>query len=165
MNAFLSNPLALGLIGVAVLSVAELVLIVVMWNKLKRFLININSENISDSLESVSTDLTALKSFREEIETYLSGVEKRLRSGVRSVHTVRFNPWQGTGEGGAQSFATAFMNEEGDGVVLSSLYSRDHVSIFGKALKNHGSEHELSQEERQAVEEASKKLKKQNSDN
>ena len=51
------------------------------------------------------------------------------------------------------------MNEDGDGFLLSSLYSRERMSIYGKPLKNHASAHELSDEEQQAVEEAKRGLK------
>ena len=53
------------------------------------------------------------------------------------------------------------INEEGDGVVISSLYSRDHVSVFGKPVKNHASEHGLSEEEKESLDEARKNLKAQ----
>jgi hypothetical protein len=61
--------------------------------------------------------------------------------------------------GGNQSFATAFLNEDGDGVVISSLYSREHTSVFAKPVKKHSSEHEMSNEEKEAMEEARKNLK------
>ena len=152
-------PLIIDIIlGIAV--VALIVMVVSLNRKLKKFLVGVDSKNITDSLSSVSSDLGELKSFRDELEKYLTGVEKRLRKSVQSVHTIRFNPWHGTGEGGSQSFATAFMNQDGDGVVISSLYSRDHVSVFGKPLKKHGSAHELSDEEKKAVEEAAQNLGK-----
>jgi hypothetical protein len=143
----------------AIAVVILIVMVVLLNRKLNKFLIGLDSKNISDSLGSVSSDLSDLKSFRAELESYLSSVEKRLRKSVQAIHTIRFNPWHGTGEGGSQSFATAFMNEDGDGVVISSLYSRDHVSVFGKPLKKKSSPHELSTEEKQAVDEAAKELK------
>ena len=149
------------LVAVIVLGIVVLILlaiVIMMHMKMRRFLVDADSHNIADSLESVSTDLDEIKSFRGELEKYLASVEKRLRKSVRSVHTVRFNPWHGSGEGGDQSFATAFMDEEGDGVLISSLYSRDHVSVFGKPLKKRESQHELSDEEKKAVEEAAKGL-------
>lgn len=158
MEIISNNQLVTIVIVLSVVVVILITLVVAMWLKLKKFLVGIDSKNISDSLSSVSGDLAELKSFRGDVEGYLRGVEKRLRKAVRSVQTVRFNPWHGSGDGGNQSFATAFMNEDGDGVVISSLYSRERVSVFGKALKKHGSEHELSKEEAQAVEEAKKEL-------
>ena len=157
-DALTSNPLLIGLIALSIVTLVLAAIVISMWLKLRKFLIGIDSKNIADSLNSVSGDLSDLKSFRGDVEGYLRGVEKRLRKSVRSVQTVRFNPWHGSGDGGNQSFATAFMNEEGDGVVISSLYSRERVSVFGKALKKHGSEHELSTEEAKAVEEAKNSL-------
>lgn len=119
---------------------------------MRRFLVGIDSKHIGDSLTVVSSGLKDMQEFRSDLEKYLTDVEKRLRRSVQSVHTVRFNPFKGTGGGSNQSFATAFINEEGDGVVISTLYSRDHVSIFAKPVKKHVSEYELSGEEKEALE-------------
>ena len=56
--------------------------------------------------------------------------------------------------GANQSFATALVNQHGDGVIFSSLYGRERTSVFSKPLKNHTSEHGLSEEEKQAVKKA-----------
>jgi len=122
-----------------------------MYVKLRRFLVGIDSKNIGDSLNFVSGNLKDLQNFRKELEEYLTTVEKRLKKSVQSVNTVRFNPFKGIGGGGNQSFSTAFLNEEGDGVVISSLYSRDHVSVFSKPIKKMKSEYELTEEEKEAV--------------
>lgn len=160
LDTIVTNPLLLGFI---ILCVATLVLLGVVFYlsfKMRRFLVGFDSTNVDDSLRFISSNLKDLQGFRAELEKYLSGVEKRLRKSVQSVHTVRFNPFKGTGAGGNQSFATAFLSEEGDGVVISSLYSRDHVSVFSKPVKKHSSEFELSSEEREAVEQAKGNLKK-----
>lgn len=92
--------------------------------------------------------------FRTEIEAYLTQVERRLARSVSEVKTVRFNPFKGTGMGGNQSFATALLNEDGDGVILSSLYARDHVSMFAKPIIRYTSEHELTGEEQAVLNDA-----------
>ncbi|MCX6715813.1 MAG: DUF4446 family protein [Candidatus Taylorbacteria bacterium] len=154
----INNPTVIAIIALSIAVIALLCWVISMHLKLRKFLIGIDSKHIGDSLDTVTGELSNLKVFRSELEKYLDGVEKRLRKSVKSVHTVRFNPWHGSGEGGNQSFATAFMNEDGDGVLISSLYSRDHVSVFGKPLKGYASLHELSDEERKAVEEAKNNL-------
>lgn len=145
------------MVGFIVLCITTLILlglVLYLFLKMRRFLVGIDSKHIGDSLEFVSSNLKELQAFKSELEKYLTGVEKRLRKSVQSVHTVRFNPFKGTGGGGNQSFATAFLNEDGDGVVVSSLYSRDHVSVFSKPIKKHSSEFELSDEERLAIDRA-----------
>jgi len=159
--AFLNNmdPLLLGFIILAIATLILLGLVVRMYVKLRRFLVDADSHNIADSLDHVSSGLKGLQGFRDEMESYLTSVEKRLRKSVQSVHTVRFNPFKGVGAGGNQSFATAFLTEEGDGVIISSIYSRDHVSVFSKPIKGHVSEHEMSEEEKEALENAKKNLR------
>ena len=158
MTSLLENPLTIVVALLFITTIVLLVLVISMHRKLKSFLVNIDSRNIADSLLSVSTDLKTLQSFKTEIETYLSGVEKRLRKSIQSVHTIRFNPFKGTGGGSNQSFATTLITEEGDGVILSSLYSREHVSVFAKPIKKHTTEHELSEEEVESLENAKKGL-------
>ncbi|MEK7501517.1 MAG: DUF4446 family protein, partial [Patescibacteria group bacterium] len=152
LNNLIANPLLLGFIILTLATLILLGLVLWMFLKMRKFLVGIDSKHIGDSLTVVSSGLKDMQEFRSDLEKYLTDVEKRLRRSVQSVHTVRFNPFKGTGGGSNQSFATAFINEEGDGVVISSLYSRDHVSIFAKPVKKHVSEYELSGEEKEALE-------------
>jgi len=152
LNILNTNPLLLGFIILAVIDIVLLVLVIIMYFKMRRFLVGFDSKHIGDSLGVVSSGLSDIQSFRTELEKYLTTVENRLRKSVQSVHTVRFNPFKGTGGGSNQSFATGFINEEGDGVVISTLYSRDHVSVFAKPVKKHVSEYELSDEEKEVLE-------------
>jgi uncharacterized protein YcsI (UPF0317 family) len=154
MNSILTNPLLLGFIILSIATLILLGLVIWMYMKLRRFLIVVDAHNIGDSLKHVANNLKELQSFRTDMQSYLTNVEQRLRKSVQSVHTVRFNPFKGTGGGGNQSFATTLINEEGDGVIISSLYSRDHVSVFSKPIKKHSSEYELSDEERESLENA-----------
>ncbi len=159
IQTLFENPLLVAIIILAVVTIILLVLLILIHRKLKRFLIGIDAKHIGDSLVNVSGDVRELQEFRIELEKYLTEVERRLKKSIQSVHTVRFNPFKGTGGGGNQSFATAFISEEGDGVVVSSLYSRDHVSVFSKPVKKHSSEYELSDEEREVLKEAKERLK------
>jgi hypothetical protein len=88
----------------------------------------------------------AVRLMAREMEEF----DRRLKRKIETVRTVRFNPFQGTG--GNHSFASAFLDEERNGVVLSSLYSREKVSIFAKPIRSGKSEIELSEEERKVLE-------------
>jgi Protein of unknown function (DUF4446) len=159
LSTFTTNPLSLVVIILSIITLTLLILVIILWMKMRRFLIGIDAGSIKESLEYVGTNLKEVQQFRTDMEAYLTSVEKRLKKSVQSVHTVRFNPFKGTGGGGNQSFATAFLTEEGDGVVISSLYSRDHVSVYAKPVKKHASEHEISEEEKEALDEAKKNLR------
>lgn len=127
--------------------------------KMRKLLKGKNCDDLGSALNARDKELDDLKKFREEMTTYLQTVEKRVRRSVQAAETVRFNAFRGDGLGGNQSFATAFVNEEGDGAVLSSLYSRDRVSVFSKPIAKFDSEIELSEEERRAVSLAQDKVR------
>jgi hypothetical protein len=149
-------------IAILLLVLAVLVLIgfIIHLNiKLKKFLIISGIYNIEESINLIKSSQKDSENFRNEMEKYLTSVEKRLKRSSQAIHTVRFNPFKGTGSGGNQSFATAILNQNEDGVVVSSIYSREHTSVFSKPIKKGSSEYELSNEEKEAVEEARKILK------
>ena len=148
----------IALIAIGAFSITLLVMVMLMHRKLKRFLVDVEAHNIAESLSHIQSDLNNLQNFRKDTEDYLSSAEKRLQRSIQSVHTVRFNPFHGTGEGGNQSFATTFLNEQGDGATISSLYSRDRVSVFAKPIKGFASEHEMSEEEKESLDKARNKL-------
>jgi hypothetical protein len=157
---FIQNITATTLV-ISILSIAVIILIVIVVRlnmRLSRFLIGTEVKDLAESLAHLRTHTESTDVFRSELEKYLETVEKRLRRSVQSMHTIRFNPFKGTGSGGNQSFATAFLTEDGDGVVLSSLYSREHVSVFSKPIKTHKSEFDLSAEETEALTAAKSKL-------
>ena len=82
----------------------------------------------------------------------ISVIGAKVKKSIRGLETVRFNPFPD--QGSNQSFAIGMLNEEGDGVVFSSLYSRDRMSVFAKPIKNNKSEYELSGEEQKALDKA-----------
>lgn len=117
-----------------------------------------NAKSLEDSIVSAGVNLEKLNTFQKDSIEYFKGVENRLNKSIGAVETIRFNPFKGTGEGGNQSFSTAFLSKVGKGVVISSLYSRDRVSVFSKPLQKFESPFELTPEEKEVVEEAKKNL-------
>ena len=127
--------------------------------KLRRLLSGKNAKSLEDTIVHIREGHDKLHSFRKEVERYLELVEERLLRSVQGVETIRFNPFKGTGSGGNQSFSTAFLNETGDGVVISTLYARDRMSFFSKPVVNFSSNHELTSEEKEAIEKARSSMK------
>lgn len=121
-----------------------------------------NCGDMGASFVAVNKDIKDLEKFRADMESYLKNVEKRLRRSTQSTETIRFNAFRGDGlggtTGGGQSFATVFINEDGDGALLSSLYTRERVSVFAKPVSKFDSESSLTEEERRVISLAKSKL-------
>lgn len=126
--------------------------------RLERKIKKILGRGVSANIESVILENhKRIKRMEEQQKVTierLSLIENKLRKSVRAIETIRFNPFKGVGVGGNQSFSSAFLNEDGDGLVLSGLYLRDRVSVYAKPLKNLQAEFELSEEEKLAIKKA-----------
>lgn len=66
---------------------------------------------------------------------------------------LRFNPFEDTG--GDQSFALAILDGKNNGLVISSLHSRNNTRIYAKQVQEgKPSAHQLSKEEKEVLEKA-----------
>lgn len=135
-----------------------LVWIVRLEIKLNNIKAGSSGKRMDEVMSHISHSLNDLHSFKNDAHNRLNQAENKLKSSVRCIETLRFNPFQGTGSGGNQSFASAFVNEEGNGVVISSLYSRDRVSVFSKPLTQFSSPYELFDEEQEVINRAKNTL-------
>ena len=113
---------------------------------------------MDDALNILRKEVEYLKQYSENTTNKFQNIDKKIGKTISGLETVRFNPFKGTGSGGNQSFATALINKDGDGVIISSLYSRDHVSVFSKPVKNMTSEYELTTEEKLALQKAKESI-------
>lgn len=138
-------------------ALAVLVLTLIGWvirieMRMRRVFRGRQSASLEDVIASLVATSAALEGQDAAIMKTLANMDARIKKSIRSVETVRFNPFRDSG--GNHSFATAFVSEDGDGVVLSSLYARDRVNIFAKPVKGHASEFELTEEEKAALSKA-----------
>jgi hypothetical protein len=150
-----TDVLVLILLGLLIVVAAALVRLEI---KLRRLCRGAKGADLEATINGLGKNVESLQKFEGESKGYFKNIERRIRRSTQAVDTVRFNAFRGDGLGGNQSFATAFVNEEGDGAVMSSIYTRERVSVFSKPLAKFTSEIELSEEETQAIAKARTKL-------
>jgi hypothetical protein len=131
-----------------------LIWILIIEIRLKKFFAGTKAKNLEEILILIGKKMNQLEETQKEINKHLVTVDHRLNKSIRNVEMVRFNPFVDAGSN--QSFAIAFMNDEKNGVVMSSLYARDRMSIFAKPVINGKSEFELSEEEKEVLNKAIK---------
>ena len=134
---------------------AGFVVLLLVWTvrfeiRLKRLLMGTKGKSLEEAINILGNHVEKIKDTQIKINDHLKLIDQKLGKTVRKVETIRFNPFEDHGSN--QSFAIAFMNDENDGVIMSSLYARDRMSIFAKPIKNGKSEFELSAEEKEVLE-------------
>lgn len=103
-------------------------------------------------LKEVLADFGKLEERFDKVLEEMKKLENRQKFSVQKLGIVRFNPFSEVGSD--QSFSMALLNEENDGVVITSLYTRQENRVYGKPIKDSQSEYTLSEEEKDAIEKA-----------
>jgi hypothetical protein len=139
--------------------ISGIVVIILLWIlmieiRLKRIFAGTKARNLEEMIVEVGKKVNQIEEMQEKIDKHLVVIDSRLDKSVRNIETVRFNPFIDAGSN--QSFAIAMLNDEGNGVVMSSLYARDRMSIFAKPIVRGKSEFELSSEEKEVLSKAIK---------
>lgn len=113
--------------------------------RLRRLFQGKKGADLEDAIETLASRAALLESKTTMHDATLAEHNSRIRRAVTSVPLSRFNPFPDVG--GNQSFALSLLDEDGNGVVVSSLYSRERMSVFAKGVKARKGEQELSEEE------------------
>ena len=94
----------------------------------------------------------ALETKLEQTTKELGDFKHEMRKAITKIGIKRFNPFKEIG--GDQSFSIALLNEDHDGVVVTSYYGRELNRAYAKAIQHGASGHELSLEEKEAIAQA-----------
>ncbi|MFA5778290.1 MAG: DUF4446 family protein [Candidatus Paceibacterota bacterium] len=135
------------LIGITIL--IGTIWMIITEKRLGRFFLGKKAKDLEDTIIILENDIVKLKKAKENFEKEISIINTKLKKSIRGLETIRFNPFPD--QGSNQSFAIGMLNEEENGLVISSLYSRERMSIFAKPIKNGKSEYELTTEEKEAL--------------
>ena len=144
-----SNIIVFAVLGFAIILLV--VWIFILERRIKKLMAGKSGASLEQTIAENQRSIEILSAFQKAVEAELARINERVKKKIHGAKTLRFNPFHGTGTGGNQSFATALLDEDGSGVVLSTLYSREKVSVFAKPITKRASEFELTDEEREVI--------------
>jgi hypothetical protein len=99
--------------------------------------------------ESAALARASLTAYAKKTDDRLDLLEKLAKKDLHKVGFIRYNSFDDVGSD--LSFTLALVNDEGDGVVLTSIYSREETRTYGKAVKKFVPAQGASKEEQSAI--------------
>lgn len=156
---FVSAHDSVFLLGLSVLSLALVVQSILLSRRLARLsrrrerkFDEGRAEDVLDALEEQAQAVAEVRRRVDELDEGHRRAVSELSGCLQRVGLVRFNAFEDVG--GEQSFALALLDQERNGVVVSSLYGRQDARLYAKSIANGQGERPLSDEERRALEQA-----------
>jgi len=147
-----ANPTFINIL-IAICFVWLTTLSVVLWQSLchyNRLTQGIQKKELREILEHLLSKMKENRKQTEKLRTWLHKLETQETMDLQKVGFVRFNPFTDTG--GNQSFCLALLDGHDNGIVISSLHSRDQTRVYAKAIKEGEAEaQQLSKDEKKAI--------------
>ncbi len=117
-----------------------------LFNKLTR---GVEVTDLKSVLEKVLTRESNNEKVIVELTKRVSTIEVNSTSHVQKVGLIRYNPFKELG--GDHSFSLAILDGKDNGVIITSLHTRDRTRVYMKDIIGSKSETELSVEEKKAL--------------
>ena len=119
-------------------------------NFLKSLFPKSGERDIRQKLEEVLNQIEEFKLGSDDFRKKLNNFEKEGLGYIQRIELLRYNPYEDTG--GDQSFTLALLNEEGSGIVLTSLHARSGTRVFAKSVsEGKASKYQFSEEEETVI--------------
>jgi len=123
-----------------------------IWKKNKMLFKGTKGKDLEEVIKKELKDIKKLDQDYKDLLKISEKIHQIAARGIQKVGIVRFNPFQDTG--GNQSFAIALLDYYNNGLVISSLHSREGTRVYTKPIKKGQSEYSLSEEEKEAINKA-----------
>ncbi len=144
-------------IGVlAVLIIIMLITVLMLRRRLQRFETAylalqtfLSGKNLDEMLEQYVTKVQSLEKRLSAADARLERTETAVQRSIDRTELLRYNAFENMGSD--LSFALAILNQEGDGVILSSIHSREESRVYAKPLIKGESSYNLSKEEQETI--------------
>lgn len=121
-----------------------------IWRHYNKLISGTGGTNLSNTLENMLSQIKKLNDALVKLEFKTETLKEKSRIFIQKIKLARYNPFKDVG--GDQSFILALLDEDKNGIVISSLHSRETTRWFAKKIsKGQGSKHQLSPEEEKVI--------------
>ena len=151
-----------GMIAIVVLiviAIIQFIMLLITQSKLRKLNKKYNAmmngqgvDNLEDIIINIQQGLEENTTRIQEQGQQIKQIQTKLPLDINKVAIHRYNAFSDTGSD--LSFSIAFVNEEKDGVVLTSIHSREGGYIYGKPVEKGQSKYTLTPEEIKVIREA-----------
>lgn len=118
-------------------------------SKYNKFMNGLSGVSIEAVLEDCIDKLNAVIEKNEDLEYQLNSLKRNMHYCIQKVGVVRYNAFDDVGSD--LCFSVALLDNNDDGVVISSLYARDSSTTYAKPISRGKSRYVLSAEEIKAI--------------
>jgi len=141
---------------IILLWIAALVKIGKLKKRLDRFVSDTGMPDLESVIRALHERMEEMAAATKELDRRVAALESKTADMKANVGFLRYNAFGDRGND--LSFSVAMVDDRMNGVVISSLHSRDESRMYAKPIDSGASSYPLTPEEKQAISLATRKL-------
>ena len=150
------NPTSILIVLFVVLLVWTLILTFLYWKQqqfFRQMTKGVSKQDLKALLQNISASMKIFDADLSDLQVNVDNMKQADQTHLQKIGFIRFNPFSDTG--GDQSFCICLLDEGNNGIIITSLHSREQTRIYAKnILAGKGDNVTFFEEEKKALKEA-----------
>ena len=146
----------IGLSGITLLSIILLIISLCKLKKLRRRVDALTRGKDTESMEDIMLNfferIESLENHEKDIDADIKLIKETLKNTYQKTALVKYDAFREMS--GALSYSLALLDQKNDGIIISSMYSREGCYTYAKDVVNGECKINLSEEETEALKQA-----------
>jgi len=160
LSYIVSPEVILGLIALNLFFFLLLMILFVRTNRMRKLIrkvfTGVGGENLESSLMKLLDEMDDWKQKHSDQQFQLNRLTQKMANQSGNLSVIRYNAFGDTGSD--LSFSLAILDDNLNGVVITSIYGREESRTYAKPVEGGKSVYNLSEEEQTAIKKASAKI-------
>ncbi|MDP4146752.1 MAG: DUF4446 family protein [Bacillota bacterium] len=147
------------IIGLSVITILLLILYIInirainkMEKKYRRLMRGVDSGNLEELITNYLDKIDEVNTQSAELREVYKDIDSRLKQCIQNVSIIRYKAFEDIGSD--LSFSVALLNDNNDGIIITSIYGRNESTTYAKPIDKGISRYDLSEEEQHVLDEA-----------
>ncbi|MCD2346879.1 DUF4446 family protein [Clostridium guangxiense] len=124
--------------------------------KYKKLMRGVEGENLEKIITTYMNKIDKVEEESKEVRNIYNNIDGRVKKSIQNVGIVRYKAFDNVGSD--LSFSLALLDDNYDGVIITSIYGRDESFTYAKPINKGLSRYDLSEEEKEVLKQVSSKV-------
>lgn len=108
-----------------------------------------DNKNIEEVINKYLDEVEKIKENNDNLMNQYGAITSKLNRSVQKTAVTRYRAFDDVG--GDLSFSLALLDDENNGVILTSIYGRNESTVYAKPIDNGISRYDMSDEEKEVL--------------
>ena len=117
---------------------------------------NLENKKIYNILKKNSKEIKCIKDENEKLREFCNKLDKDISKTIQKVKIVKYNAFENIT--GNLSFVIILLDRENTGIIVNSIYGTNSSNIYAKIIEKGKAKTKLSEEEKEALQQAIKPM-------